>query len=99
MRRTIPGGPDRVNHAFTYGSWAAMRKRCLTVTDKDYAQYGGRGITIDSRWDSFRNFLEDMGERPEGKTLDRIDVDGNYEPSNCRWATASEQAQNKRPKG
>lgn len=61
-----------------------------------YPQYGGRGIKVCDRWQRFENFLADMGVRPEGKTLDRIDTDGNYEPGNCKWSTASEQQQNKR---
>jgi hypothetical protein len=77
-------------------SWQAMRARCLRPTASNYARYGGRGITIDPRWDVFANFLEDMGERPKGKTLDRIDPDGNYCKDNCRWATAAEQRLNQR---
>lgn len=77
----------------TYRSWLAMHRRCRNP-EKIY--YAGRGITVCERWSSFENFLADMGERPERKTLDRINVDGNYEPSNCRWATAKEQAENRR---
>lgn len=83
----------------TWKSWRQMRKRCLTPGTLHYDRYGGRGITICERWNSFENFLADMGERPEGKTLDRYpDPDGNYEPSNCRWATPSEQVLNRSKK-
>ena len=80
----------------TYRSWQDMRKRCENDRAKRYADYGGRGISVCARWARFENFLADMGERPKGKTLDRIDVNGDYEPDNCRWADSKTQARNKR---
>ncbi len=73
-----------------------MKDRCLNPNDKNYKNYGGRGITVCERWMDFTNFLADMGEKPEGLTLDRINNDGNYEPGNCRWATWKEQRRNQR---
>jgi hypothetical protein len=80
----------------TWYSWISMKSRCNNPKASQYELYGGRGITICERWDKFENFLEDMGERPNGKTLDRINVNKGYEPSNCKWSTKKEQAQNRR---
>lgn len=100
MSRNLGGASVRHGHAQTkkktkiYYVWLSMRKRCHTPSCKDYVNYGGRGITICARWNVFENFLEDMGEKPVGMSLDRINNDGNYEPGNCRWATPKEQTWN-----
>ncbi len=78
----------------THKSWDHMIQRCTNPNHVKYPRYGGRGITVCDRWRKFSNFLDDMGERPERMTIDRINNDGNYEPSNCRWATMSQQIKN-----
>ncbi len=75
--------------------WQGIRSRCNNPNVRSYKNYGGRGISVCNRWDSFENFLEDMGERPSGMQIDRIDNNGNYEPANCRWVTNYENQQNK----
>lgn len=79
-----------------YRMWRGMLSRCENTNVSCYPRYGGRGISVCARWHDFRNFLADMGERPEGRSIDRIDNDGNYERGNCRWATDAEQRANRR---
>jgi len=87
--------------SLTYVTWQAMKTRCLNPKADNYAAYGGAGITVCARWLVFENFLADMGERPSrAYSIDRFPNNaGNYEPDNCRWATASQQRRNQRPKG
>lgn len=94
---TMPDAAPGLRRA--YISWASMCTRCTNPKREDYERYGARGITVCRRWTGrggFVHFLQDMGERPEGTTLDRINSNGNYEPGNCRWATPEVQIENRR---
>ncbi len=94
---TKHGQATRTNRSREYETWIRMRARCNNPKDKQWSDYGGRGIKVCERWNKFENFLHDMGKRPESLSLDRWpDKNGNYEPSNCRWATSVEQNSNKR---
>lgn len=97
--RTVRHGHARAHKpTAVWISWSAMIQRCTNPKNASWKRYGGRGITVCDQWLLFENFLADMGERPNGKTLDRYpNVNGNYELGNCRWATAKEQGQNRAP--
>ena len=110
IRGTVKGMPTpfllghaKAKHGYydsrTYRSWASMKSRCTNPKSTAWEYYGGRGIKVCERWLLFENFLADMGERPEGKSIDRFpDQNGNYEKDNCRWATQKEQLENRRPR-
>lgn len=83
-----------------WSTWKSMRTRCNNPNALSYKNYGGRGIKVCRRWDDFKSFIEDVGDKPSPKhQLDRIDYDGDYEPTNIRWATREQQNVNQRPKG
>lgn len=90
---------NRTTHGFArtpiYNAWCAMMRRCYNKSSNRYRHYGGRGITVCARWHNVVNFVNDMSPRPDGYSLDRINNDGNYEPSNCRWATRQQQIYNR----
>lgn len=95
-RATKHGQATRGERSPTYSSWTAMLARCTRPTAHKWPDYGGRGIKVCEAWFDFKKFFADMGEKPRGLSLDRIDVEGNYEKSNCRWADVVLQAQNHR---
>jgi hypothetical protein len=93
--RLIHGHNRRAKRSPEYSSWASMKSRCYNKKHKSYAEYGGRGITVCAQWlNDFEAFLRDMGPRPSGTTIDRIDGNGNYQPGNCRWSRPPDQARN-----
>lgn len=89
-------GMERRSSNKTYSTWLGMRQRCRNPNSPQFKHYGGRGIRVCARWDKYECFVADMGEKPDGLSLERVDVDGHYSPENCRWATQTEQMRNMR---
>lgn len=96
LANTRHGHSSPATRSHTYRSWESMKARCSNPKDPSFVNYGARGIIVCKRWVKFENFLADMGERPRGTTLDRLEVNGNYSPLNCRWSVPRIQQRNKR---
>lgn len=96
-RSTKHGHARRGSHTSIYDRWVCMRSRCRNPNNKSYPDYGGRGIGIDPSWEPFITYFGDVGHPPEGKSLNRVNNDGDYEKSNVEWATARQQVHNRRP--
>ena len=95
-RSSKHGHAKRKLHSATYHTWSDMIKRCSNPKNKSWSDYGGRGIKVCDEWHAFENFLKDMGEKPVGFTIDRINVNGPYKKDNCKWSTRTEQNRNTR---
>jgi hypothetical protein len=96
IKSNIRRATHKKTNTAIYRTWAAMKERCYNPKNSRFKDYGGRGIKVCERWMDSSRFFADMGERPNGTTLDRIDVNGNYEPGNCRWQTPWQQSNNRR---